>query len=83
MNEEQKPIEYHHELTATFKSNMAPLWLVFNNNIFNTQNITNIERMPNGVFIYTIDRKIHTVEVTDVKTVWESLQKVFSEGVTG
>jgi hypothetical protein len=81
MNEE-KPMEIHHDLTATFKSNMAPLWLVFNNSIFNTHNITNIDRMPNGVFIYTIDGKVHSVEVPDATKVWESLQTVFSEGAT-
>lgn len=78
MNETSSPPE---SIPVTATSNVGPLWLVFNNNIFNTQNITNIERAPLGLFIYTIDGKLHQVEVSNEKEVWESLQKVFTVGV--
>lgn len=82
MNEEQKPVEFHHDLTASIKSNLAPLWLVFKSEIFNTQQIINMHNMDDYLLISTTDGHQHKVYVGDIKKVWESLQTVFSEGAT-
>jgi hypothetical protein len=70
------------EVRATFKSNIAPLWLVFPKLIVNTQRITGIRKAEDGLRIFTSDGKKFDVVVTDLEKTWAALQKVFAEGVS-
>lgn len=70
------------EVVATHKSNLAPLWLVFPENIFNTQNIVCISKASNKkVEVHTRDGLSWAIPVSDMNRTWSALQKVFSEGV--
>ena len=75
------------EVQATFKSNLAPMWLVFPCHIFNTQNINYMSKGtvddPNTIKIGTRDGQTFIIKVTDVNATWESLQKVFADGAEG
>jgi hypothetical protein len=66
---------------ATYKSNLAPLWLVFPEHIFNTSKITAIRKGVKSVVITSEERE-WTVHVNDVETTWSALQKAFAEGVS-
>ena len=70
------------ELKATYKSNIAPLWLVFPGHIFNTHNITAIIRLADSVQVNFNCDEYHRVPVTDTDKTWTALQKAFADGVS-
>jgi hypothetical protein len=73
-------IEIPNEVKATAKSRVAPLWLVFPEHIINTQHIIDMRLYDNHIEFITIKGHF-SVTVTDIKTTWGALQKVFAEGV--
>lgn len=72
------------EIKATYKSHIAPLWLVFPNNIINTKHIIEMhpEYSQKEIIFLTRDKKQLIVPVTDIEMTWSALQKVFTEGVS-
>jgi hypothetical protein len=78
-----EPMEFPKDMIATRDSNLAPLWLVFPNHIFNTHQINFIERddiLP-AIVIGTTNGNVSTITVEDLDKTWNALQKVFTEGL--
>ena len=71
------------EVETTYKSNLAPLWLVFPKNIINTKHITGMEPDygKKAITIY-IRGGYFNIPVTNVDVTWSALQKAFAEGVS-
>ena len=70
------------EVKATFKSNLAPLWLIFPKHIINTQRIVCIRKAEDGLRVFTSDGESLDIVVSDLENTWSSLQKVFADGVS-
>ena len=68
-------------VTITEKSNLAPLWLIFPEQIINTKHIIYMKYYKNGVEIHTINNHFF-VKVSDADITWHALQKAFAEGVS-
>lgn len=68
---------------TTYKSNLAPLWLVFPKSIINTKHITEIEPdYENKKIIIYVRDGFFKIPVSDVDVTWSALQKAFAEGVS-
>ena len=76
------PIPATEEVKATYKSNLAPMWLIFPKHIINTQRIVCIRKAIDGLRIFTSDGQSFNIIVTDLEKTWNSLQKVFADGVS-
>ena len=75
------------ELIATRESNLAPLWLIFPNDIINTARIkrmtisNRITPSDGSLIIYMDDQTECAIPVKDPVTTWKALQTVFAEGL--
>jgi hypothetical protein len=69
------------DVVITQESHLAPLWLVFPDHIFNTQNIIWMNKDPDGICICMSSGKEITIQVKDIEKTWNALQKAFAEGV--
>jgi hypothetical protein len=78
-----EPMEFPVDMIATRDSNLAPLWLVFPNYIFNTHQINFMTRddINKSVVIGTTDGSVSRIKVKDLGETWNALQKVFTEGL--
>ena len=74
-------------MSLTAASYMAPLWLVFPEDIISTQQIIRIHRcyqdstQKNCLEFDSVDGNTLTITVKDINETWPILQKLFAEGV--